>query len=73
MGKQKTKITEQDYIKINKSIARKEEMELLGPGFHSKTKIHSSKKSYTRKEKHKGANKDFPCFFCFFYYLLIFL
>lgn len=33
---------------------REAEMELLGLGFHSYTKIHKSDKVYTRKKKHKG-------------------
>lgn len=49
----KLKISEEDYVKINKALARKEEMDLLGPGFHSKHKIHKSKKTYCRKDKHK--------------------
>lgn len=49
----KLKISEEDYVKINKALAREEEMNLLGPGFHSKHKIHKSKKTYCRKDKHK--------------------
>lgn len=61
--KGKDKITEQDYIKINKALARKEEMELLGPGFHSKTQVHKSKKTYSRKDKHKKSDA-YSSFFC---------
>lgn len=50
----KLRITEEDYIKINKAFARRSEMELLGPGFHSKHSVHKSKKTYTRKDKHKN-------------------
>lgn len=57
----KNKITEQDYIKINRALSRVEEMETLGPGFHSKNKIHKSKKTYSRKDKHK--KRIFPSFF----------
>ena len=32
---------------------REAEFEIFGPGFHSKTKIKKSKKSYSRKIKHK--------------------
>ena len=55
MGKKKNKssITLDDYIKAMKKGNREAEMELLGPGFHSNTKIHKSKKIYTRKQKHK--------------------
>ncbi len=34
---------------------REAEMELLGPGFHAKDVIHKSKKTYTRKTKHKNS------------------
>ncbi len=56
MKKKKNKgssITLEDYIKANRKGNREAEMDLLGPGFHSKNKIHKSKKNYTRKEKHK--------------------
>ena len=54
MGKKKNKssITLDDYIKAVKKGNREAEMELLGPGFHSNTKVHKSKKTYSRKEKH---------------------
>ena len=32
---------------------REGEQALLGPGFHSTNRIHRSKKTYTRKIKHK--------------------
>ena len=54
--KNKSSITLDDYIKAMKKGNREAEMELLGPGFHSNTKIHKSKKIYTRKEKHKKDN-----------------
>jgi len=47
-------LTMEDYIKAAKRGNREAEQELLGPGFHSKTRIHKSKKLYTRKHKHKG-------------------
>jgi hypothetical protein len=56
MKKKKNKessITLEDYIKAGRKGNREAEMELLGPGFHSKNRIHKSKKNYTRKEKHK--------------------
>jgi hypothetical protein len=56
MKKKKNKgssITLEDYIKANRKGNREAEMELLGPGFHSKNRIHKSEKIYTRKEKHK--------------------
>ena len=56
--KNKNKITLDDYIKAVKKGNREAEMELLGPGFHSNTKIHRSKKLYSRKEKHNGRLVD---------------
>ncbi|WP_018667704.1 hypothetical protein [Bacteroides gallinarum] len=50
----KDKITLDDYIKAVKKGNREAEQELLGPGFHATHRIHSSKKTYTRKRKHKG-------------------
>ena len=41
-----------DVIKAMRRGGREAEMELLGPGFHSCTKIHKSDKVYTRKKKH---------------------
>ena len=49
----KSSITLEDYIKANRKGHREAEIELLGPGFHSKNRIHKSEKIYTRKEKHK--------------------
>lgn len=50
----KKKLTvSEEYIRINKKLLRDEEIELLGPGFHSKDKAHKSKKIYSRKLKHK--------------------
>ena len=43
-----------DVIKAMRRGGREAEMELLGLGFHSYTKIHKSDKVYTRKKKHKG-------------------
>ena len=56
--KNKNKRTLDDYIKAVKKGNREAEMELLGPGFHSNTKIHRSKKLYSRKEKHNGRLVD---------------
>lgn len=50
----KDKITLDDYIKAVKKGNREAEQELLGHGFHTTHRIHSSKKTYTRKRKHKG-------------------
>lgn len=52
-----------DFIKAMRRGGREAEMELLGPGFHSKDKIHKSKKSYTRKIKHKKDRHDGLSFF----------
>ena len=45
--------TNLDAIKAMRRGGREAEKELLGPGFHSFNKIHKSKKTYTRKAKHK--------------------
>ena len=55
MGKKrKTSITLDDYIKSMKKGNREAERELLGPGFHSRDRVHRSSKIYSRKQKHKG-------------------
>ena len=43
-----------DVIKAMRRGGREAEMELLGPGFHAANRIHRSKKTYTRKVKHKN-------------------
>lgn len=50
----KTHIGLEDFIKASKRGNREAEQEMLGPGFHSLHRVHRSKKTYTRKEKHKG-------------------
>ena len=47
-----------DVIKAMRRGNREGEQELLGPGFHSVRKVHVSKKTYTRKSKHKGNEPD---------------
>ena len=42
-----------DALKAMRRGSREGEQELLGPGFHSSDKVHRSKKTYTRKTKHK--------------------
>ena len=42
-----------DAIKAMRRGGREAEMEMLGPGFHSHTKVHKSEKVYSRKSKHK--------------------
>jgi hypothetical protein len=49
----KKAITNLDAIKAMRRGGREAEMELLGPGFHSHHSIHKSKKTYSRKVKHK--------------------
>lgn len=36
---------------------REGQQEVLGPGFHSTSHVHRSKKTYTRKQKHKGTEE----------------
>lgn len=43
-----------DAIKAMRRGGREAEMELLGSGFHSHSRVHKSEKIYTRKKKHKG-------------------
>ncbi len=42
-----------DVIKAMRRGGCEAEMELLGPGFHSFNRLHKSKTTYTRKQKHK--------------------
>ena len=42
-----------DALKAMRRGSREGEQELLGPGFHSAHHVHRSKKTYTRKTKHK--------------------
>lgn len=50
----KTDQTGMDAIKAMRRGGREAERELLGPGFHSLNRPYKSKKTYTRKKKHKG-------------------
>ena len=43
-----------DVIKAVRRGNREAEMDLFGPGFRSHRSVHKSKKTYTRKAKHKG-------------------
>jgi len=45
----------EDYIKANRKGSRDAELEIC-TGFISKHKIHISKKTYSRKNKHKKFN-----------------
>ncbi len=49
----KKRTTLSDYIAASRKGSREAEQELLGPGFHATTRIHRSKKLYSRKAKHK--------------------
>lgn len=57
MKKMKHKVVKNltmDTVKAMRRGGREAEMELLGPGFHSHSRVHKSEKIYTRKKKHKG-------------------
>ena len=45
-----------DAVKAMRRGSREAEQEMLGPGFHSHNQPHKSKKTYTRKNKHKSIN-----------------
>ena len=49
----KKRTTLSDYIAASRKGSREAEKELLGPGFHATTRVHRSKKLYSRKAKHK--------------------
>lgn len=51
--KKRVQSTSLDAFKAMRRGSREAEQELLGPEFHSTHKVHRSKKTYTRKEKHK--------------------
>jgi len=51
-------ITNLDAIKAMHKGGREAEQQLLGPGFHSFNRVHQSKKTYTRKTKHKQNGYD---------------
>ena len=53
--KKKSKKTTLDALKAMRKGNREAEMELLGPGCHSHDRTHKSKKTYTRKQKHKNS------------------
>ena len=50
-----TKATTMDAIKAMRRGGREADRELFGPGFHSFDRLHKSKKTYTRKTKHRHA------------------
>lgn len=47
-----------DVIKAMRRGNREGQQEVLGPGFHSTNRVHRSKKTYTRKTKHKGSGEE---------------
>ena len=52
--KKKQKSRLDDVIKAMRRGNREGQQEVLGPGFHSTHSVHRSKKTYTRKTKHKS-------------------
>ena len=50
----KKRTTLSDYMAAARKGSRETEQEMLCRGFHATTRIHRSKKLYTRKAKHKG-------------------
>lgn len=59
MRRKKKKATTLDAIKAMRKGGREAEMDIFGPGFHSFNRVHQSKKTYTRKAKHKkNADQD---------------
>ena len=53
MKRKQRVVTNLDAIKAMKRGEREAEQQRLGPGFHSFNRTHQSKKTYTRKQKHK--------------------
>lgn len=58
MKKKKEKSRLDDVIKALRRGNREGQQEVLGPGFHSTNRVHRSKKTYTRKTKHKGSSEE---------------
>ena len=54
-NKQKSRLD--DVIKAMRRGNREGQQDLLGPGFHATNRVHRSKKTYTRKAKHKGTEE----------------
>lgn len=54
MKKKTQKSRLDDVVKAMRRGNREGEQEVLGPGFHATNRIHRSKKTYTRKQKHKS-------------------
>lgn len=47
-----------DVIKAMRRGNREGQQEVLGPRFHSTNRVHRSKKTYTRKLKHKATDQE---------------
>jgi hypothetical protein len=58
MKKKKSKTRLDDVIKAMRRGNREGQQEVLGPGFHATNRVHRSKKTYTRKAKHKSRLND---------------
>ncbi len=60
MKRKKTKqpVNLDDVVKAMRRGNREGEQEVLGPGFHAVHRVHRSRKTYTRKTKHKTAPDD---------------
>lgn len=56
--KKKQSVNLDDVIKAMRRGNREGEQEVLGPGFHATNRVHRSKKTYTRKTKHKGSSVE---------------
>lgn len=56
--KKKQPVNLDDVIKAMRRGNREGEQEVLGPGFHATNRVHRSKKTYTRKLKHKGTDEQ---------------
>ena len=56
--KKKTSSRLDDVIKAMRRGSREAEQDMLGPGFHATRKVHASKKTYTRKSKHRQDPDD---------------
>ena len=57
MKKKKQTSRLDDVIKAMRRGNREGQQEVLGPGFHATNRVYRSKKTYTRKQKHKN-NED---------------
>ena len=58
MKKKKQKSRLDDVIKAMRRGNREGQQEVLGPSFHATNRVHRSKKTYTRKQKHKNNDNE---------------